>query len=432
MPRQHRPLRTLHFACAAFTATLALRAADAPAVGIVTSEQPGWPQFGGPARDRVSTEKGLLQTWPEGGPRVLWTATGIGKGFSSPAISNGMLYITGDDGDDLVIHAFKVGGERAWKVKNGKSWKGSFPGARASCVIDGDAVYHSNAHGRVVCLDAATGAERWAVDTLERFAAKNIVWGITDNLIVDAKHVYVTPSGEKGLAAALDKKTGATVWATPGLAGQTAVYAAPLLVRRGDARQYINSASASVFGVDADTGELLWTVPQPVEKSVVMLAFVLYGDSIFAGNATPEKAEFFRIRLGAKGLPAEKVWSNSWWAVHGGLARVGERLYGTCISPEVKRYGLYAFDIPSGTMIPIVLDTGSGATLYADGRIYYVTEEGVVMLVRPTETGGEVVGRFSLAKEGAKLKEIWAHPVLLDGKLYLRVNDKLMCYDVRA
>ncbi len=431
MRLRHPSSRHLCFVVALACAALPLRAAAAPEVEVVKSAQPGWPQFGGPSRDRVCPETGLLESWPAEGPKLLWTATEIGKGYSSPAISGGMLYITGDEGDALVIHAFAVDGARKWKVANGKAWKGSFPGARASCVIDGDAVYHSNTQGRVVCLDAATGAERWAVDTLERFAAKNIMWGITDNLIVDAKHVYVAPCGEKALAAALDKKTGATVWATPALAGETATYAAPLLVRRGDKRQYINCASASVFGVDADTGALLWTVPQPVDKSVIMLPLVLYGDSIFTGNATPEKAEFFRVRLGAEGVPAEKIWSNPWWAVHGGLARAGDRLYGTCISPEDKRYGLYAFDPASGAMTPILPDTGSGATLYADGRVYYVTESGVVTLVKPTDAGGEVVGNFSLAKEG-KLKEIWAHPVILDRKLYLRVNDKLHCYDVGA
>ncbi len=431
MHRQYRNRCRLCTALALACAAFPLGAADAVDFEVIASEQPGWPRFGGPFRDSVSRETGLLRSWPEGGPRIVWTAEGIDKGYSSPVISNGMLYITGDAGDELAIHAFTVDGARKWRTTNGKSWKGSYPGARASCVIDGDAVYHVNTHGRVACLDAATGAERWAVDVLERFDAKNITWGITDNMIVDSTHVLVTPAGEKALAVALDKKTGEVRWASPALPGETATYAAPLLVRRGDSRQYIGCASASVFGVDADTGALLWTVPQPVEKSVIMMAPVLYGDSVFVGNATPEKAEFFRVRIGAKDVPAEKVWSNSCWAVHGGLVRAGDRLFGAYIPAGGKARGLYSIDIPSGALTAIPAVPGMGASLFADGRLYYLTEEGIAALIKPTETGGELAGRFDLPQP-PQTQDIWAHPVICDKRLYLRCHDKLYCYDVGA
>ena len=129
-------------------------AVAAPAEGLIVSPEPGWPQWRGPRRDGVSEEKGLLPRWPEGGPKLLWKVEGLGKGWSSPIVTGGRLYVTGDVGDDLIVFAFDSNGNPLWKTANGKAWKNPYPGARASCAFSQGRLYNMNAHGRVACLDA--------------------------------------------------------------------------------------------------------------------------------------------------------------------------------------------------------------------------------------------------------------------------------------
>ena len=140
--------------------------------GLIASPERDWPQWRGPRRDGISDEEGLLSSWPQGGPRLLWTGEGLGTGWSSPIVVGERLYVTGDVGDDLVVFAFDRSGTEQWRVKNGKSWKGPYPGARACCAFSEGRLYHLNAHGRLACLNAASGKELWAVNILERFRAK--------------------------------------------------------------------------------------------------------------------------------------------------------------------------------------------------------------------------------------------------------------------
>jgi outer membrane protein assembly factor BamB len=150
-----------------------LARAELSSDGLIASPEPGWPQWRGPRRDGVSDEKGLLQSWPQGGPKLLWKRDGLGKGWSSPIVVGERIYLTGDVGDDLVVFALNLDGTLVWQTKNGRSWKNPYPGARACCVYSDGRVYNLNAHGRLACLDAGTGKELWSVDILERFKGKN-------------------------------------------------------------------------------------------------------------------------------------------------------------------------------------------------------------------------------------------------------------------
>ncbi|MBE3070378.1 MAG: PQQ-like beta-propeller repeat protein, partial [Planctomycetes bacterium] len=165
---------------AACGAEAAAGAEGAAADGLIASPEAGWPQWRGPRRDGVSLETGLLQAWPEGGPRLLWTASGLGRGWSSPIITGGRIYITGEVGDDLRIFALDLEGKKVWDVANGAAWKDPHPGARATCAYSDGRLYHMNAHGRVACLDAADGREVWAADVLERFAGRQLTWALSE------------------------------------------------------------------------------------------------------------------------------------------------------------------------------------------------------------------------------------------------------------
>ncbi|MBM3855298.1 MAG: hypothetical protein FJ399_19440, partial [Verrucomicrobia bacterium] len=133
---------------------------------LIASPEAGWPQFRGPRRDGISDERGLLPSWPEGGPRRIWSAAGLGRGFSSPTIAGGRLFITGEFGEELRVLALDLDGRLLWRARNGSAWLNQYPGARAAVTVVAGRLYHENAHGRVACLEAATGRELWAVDLL--------------------------------------------------------------------------------------------------------------------------------------------------------------------------------------------------------------------------------------------------------------------------
>ena len=229
--------------------------------GLIASPEPDWPQWRGPCRDGISNEKGLLQNWPADGPPLAWKTEGLGTGWSSPIIVGERIYLAGDVGDDLVLFALDRNGKVQWRAKNGRAWKSPYPGARACCAWSEGRLYHLNAHGRLACLDAGSGQELWAMDVLERFGGRNITWAVSECLLVDGPRVIVTPGGTKALMAALDKHTGATIWTTEALGTDRTSHSSPILLRYGGRRLIANCSSAHGFGVEADTGKLLWTVP---------------------------------------------------------------------------------------------------------------------------------------------------------------------------
>jgi outer membrane protein assembly factor BamB len=154
-----------------------------------------WPQFHGPNRDNISTEKGLLTKWPLNGPELLWTTRGLGHGFSSISIANGMIYTAGSIGRHTVVIALDLDGKILWQVKNGKSWTGAHPGSRSTPTIDGDRLYHQSPHGNIVCLNAKTGDIIWQFNIIEKFNSKIPRWALSESLLIDGDHVISCPGG---------------------------------------------------------------------------------------------------------------------------------------------------------------------------------------------------------------------------------------------
>ena len=385
--------------------SVGIAAAGAPD-GLIASPEPDWPQWRGPRRDGLSNETGLLPSWPAGGPALRWKTDGLGLGWSSPIIVGEWLYVTGDIGDDLVIFALDHRGKIVWRAKNGRAWKGPYPGARACCAYSEGRLYHLNAHGRLVCLDAGSGRELWAVDILERFGGKNITWAISECLLMDGRRVIVTPGGTKALMAALDKRTGATIWTTDPLETDRTSNSSPILLRHAGQRLIANCSSAHGFGVDADTGKLLWTVPL-TNPHGVNVATPIYGQGcLFFVTPYAEHGRLYRLRADAKGFTAEHLWTSPIDTVTGCGVLVDGTLFASGYR-EVKSW--LALDWQTGQTKCELKDLTTGAAIYADQRLYILDEEGTA----------------------ARAHDAWAHPVLLDGRLYLRYHETLWCYDVK-
>ena len=394
--------------------------------GLITSAEPDWPQWRGPRRDGISDEKDLLPTWPKSGPRLVWKIGNLGHGWSSPIIVRGRLYITGDMGDDLVISAFSLEGKSLWQTKNGRAWTGPKPGARACCAFSDGKLYHMNAHGLVACLDAATGKAQWSCDLRQRFQAPEITWGFSECLLVDGPRLFVTPGGGKALMAALDKQNGRTIWVIAPLGDDRATYSAPVLFRHAGRRILANCSSGHGFGVDADRGKLLWTVPLhgPHDANV---AAPIYHDGRILYMPAYANGTCYRLRPAETGPKPEKEWSTILKTHTAALLLVDGRLYG---GDYQKRKSWLCLDWDSGQIRYEFPGLTTGSAVYADGRLYALGTDGRVALLKPTSEKFEIDGQFQVVAE--KIDDAWSHPVLLHGRLYLRYHDALWCYDVRA
>ena len=338
--------------------------------------------------------------------RLLWQKSGLGEGWSSPIVVGKQLIITGDVGEDLVIHAFDVDGHELWKANNGRAWTGSYPGARGTCAYAGGRLYHLNAHGRLVCLEAVNGQEVWSSNVLERFDAKNITWALSECLLVDGDRVIVTPGGRKALMVALDRRNGETVWETPPLGDDRTSYSSPLLFRHGSRRLIANCSSAHGFGVDADTGRLLWTVPLKNQYDV-NVSTPEYGDGcVFHVTPYGEEGRLYRLRSSGEGFEPELVWKNDLDMVTGSGVRLGDTLF---VAGYRRSKWWFAMDWKTGQPQSELKELTTGAAVYADGKLYCLDERGTIGLVSFERGRLELVSRFSLVE---RVRDAWAHPVI--------------------
>lgn len=413
--------------CLFLAAALAAPPASPPTpAGLIASPEPGWPQWRGPRRDGISDETGLLGSWPDDGPKLVWKVDGLGRGWSSPIVVGGRLYVTGDVDDDLVIFALDTSGALQWKAKNGEAWKGSFPGSRACCAYSEGRLYHLNAHGRLACLDADAGSELWALNVLERFAGKQITWALSECLLVDGPRVIVMPGGVKALVVALDKRTGEVIWTTEPLGDDRTSHSSPILFRYAGRRLIAHCSSSHGVGIDADSGELLWAVPLENRYKTNVSTPVYGAGCVYYVTPYAENGRLYRLRPHGQSIDAEHVWSCPLDTVTGSGVLVDGVLY----SAGYRRpKSWFAVDWQTGEMKHELEALTTGAAIYADGRLYVLDERGNVGLVKPGADGFQITGRFRLFE--GRARDAWAHPVLQDGRLYLRYHETLWCYDVK-
>lgn len=385
-----------------------------------------WPQWRGPNRDGIVQEDDLLTRWSAQGPPLLWKQTGLGQGWSSPVIVNKTIYITGDLDNDLTIFALDLNGAPLWQIKNGKGWKNPYPGSRTTCTFSEGRLYHLNAYGRLVCVEAKSGHPLWDLNILDHFDAKNITWALSECLLIDGPRVIVTPGGDKALMAALDKQTGQTLWMTESLGEDKTSYASPILFEFEGRRIIASCSSAHGFGVDADTGQLLWTVPLKNPHGVNAASPVYGNGLIFYCTPYAEQGRCYRLKHSEGSVTPELLWTCPIDAVTGGGLLVNNTLYAARYR-QSKWW--FAVDWQTGQTRHELKDLTTGAALHADGHLYLFDERGSVALVKPQPDCLEIVGQFQLVSD--RVKDAWAHPVVHNRRLYLRYHDTLWCYDVQ-
>jgi len=401
------------------------------AAELIASPEPDWPQWRGPRRDAVSTETGLLDAWPEGGPKLLWKATGIGRGWCSPIIVKGTVYICGEFKGEREQKIFALGldGKIKWQAVNGKAFKRPFPGSRAACCYSDALIYQMNGYGRVICLDAKTGEEKWVVDVLKRFDAKQPFFGASECLLVDGNNVIVTPVGKKALIAALDRKTGKTVWTSEPARpeDETTSYASPILVKVGRYRQIIATTQFRTFAADAETGKVIWSVPLKLNDNICSTIPVLWGNSVLITNTDPKTQNSSLLQISKTGDKAKRVWALPLRTTCGSGLQVAGKFY---VAGERKLKGYLCLDAKTGKTKAKMSQPTNASAVWADGKLFVLSSRLKVLMLKPADDGFKTLGSFALVPN-LKRNDAWAHPVLFDGRLYLRYHDTLFCYDVK-
>lgn len=419
----------------------------APALGFAAD----WPQFRGPARDGHSADTGLLKTWPKGGPKLLWTFAEAGVGYAGPAVVGDRLYTCGGKGGEEFVYALdltKTPPAVVWSAKIGPlfTWQGNSwnAGPNVTPTVDGDRVYALGGFGDLVCVEAKTGKELWRANYAKDFGGEvnpiggglkqptPLGWGNAAAPLVDGDTLVCVVGGKRGLFAGLDKATGKLLWRS-GEVPEQAPYSSPVSAKIGGVPQYVCATNKGLVGVGLK-GQLLWrhdraapfddvVISTPVVRDGIVAVSVGFGEGIEAVAVAPEPGGTFK----AAKLYASKEIQNR----DGGLVLVGDHLYG-----HSEQGGWVCAEFKTGKVLWTEGKAlGRGVVSAADGKLYCAAEKGgAVVLLDPSPTEWKEAGRLTLPAASKQRKPqgmLWTHPVVANGRLYIRDQELLFCYEVK-
>lgn len=420
-----------------------------------------WPQWRGPNRDGKSADTGLLQEWPNEGPPLAWKVDKLGGGDSAPAVAAGRVFLMSNRGQEEVVWALsEKDGSEIWvtplgpafsqRASQGKEGPGCTP------TVDGERLYVEGLAGNVACLQAADGKILWQRSMTEDFGGRVPMWSYRESPLVDGDKVIVTPGGPDAILVALNKLTGETIWKAklpdspsgaseaPGSSrggrggpggGAGASYASPIAIDFDGQRQYVQLTARALIGVAASDGNFLWRYDKPANRMGINCSTPLYQDgAVFASSAYGAGGGLVKLSKGADGtIKAEEVYAaKDMQSHHGGMILLDGCLYGATGGNEGG--ALMCLDFATGKVLWDQRDAvgrrAKGSLTLADGRFYYRMEDGVVCLIEPSSKQYVERGRFQ-QPDRTRLPA-WSHPVVANGRLYVRDQDALFCYDVKA
>jgi outer membrane protein assembly factor BamB len=405
---------------------------DAP-VGL--GDAGDWPQWRGPHRDGISSETGLLAEWSEEGPPLAWKVKGLGKGYSSVSIAGGKIFTMGRRGNGEMLMALDAkNGNELWATEIGT-------GDHSNCTptVDGDLVFGVGLKGDLVCVEAATGKLVWKKNYGQDFGGAMMSgWGYSESPLVDGNKLICTPGAKDAMIAALDKRTGNILWkaAQPDGIGKKgkdgAAYSSVVIGQGGGVRQYIQLVGRGLISVDADSGKVLWTYNRVANGTANIPTPIVHDDYVFCSSGYQTGAALLKLnRAAAGGVDVEEVYfldSKDMQNHHGGMILLDGHIY----CGHGHNLGLpLCIDMLSGKddwrpgRGP---GEGSAAISYADGRLYFRYQNGVMALIEATPKEYVLKGSFKIPSSGGPS---WPHPAIAQGHLYLRDQDTLLCYDIR-
>ena len=363
----------------------------------------------------------LMSVWPSNGPELSWEYKGIGNGYSSPALDSKSVFVTGEIDSIGYLFSFDLKGELNWKVAYGKEWTKSYIGTRAAPTIIDNQIYVCSALGDIVCLEKTTGKISWSINMIQDLNGKNNVYGYSMQLLIDQNVLYCLPGGRTVNIAALDRHTGNTIWTSRGL-GETAGYANPILIDLPERKILVCYSEYSLLGVDATTGELLWSTELSL-RGEIPCNTPIYEDGYLYSVGGPGNGAL-KHSISNDGTSIEEMWSNlSFDTFFGGFVKNENYLYGAMN----RKRALASLNIKTGE-IKSTVDLRNGAIISADGLLYYYSEDGRIGLIDPNNGNLKLISSFRI-KKGTR--EHFAHPVIHNGQLYIRHGNDLLVYNIQ-
>jgi len=397
------------------------------AVVTVAAQAPStdWPQWRGPERNGVSRETGLLREWPQSGPAVVWSASQLGAGYGSVAVAGSRVFVQGMKNRQSVVTSLdRAAGKAAWSVALGSAQendRGSGP--RSTPTIDGDRVYVLTENGDLVCLLVADGTVVWRRNILREFNGRNINWLVSESPLIDGDRIIVSPGGRNAGMVALDKMTGTTVWVSKELSDE-AGYASSVVADVQGVRTILTLTGNAGIGVRATDGKVMWRYGNVANNTANITTPIYSNGKVFFTSAYGTGGALLGLRATGDSVSAQEIYfTRNMQNHHGGVVLVDGYLYG------FNNSILTCLEFETGKVMWRDRSVGKGSVAYADGRLYVLSEDNVVGLVEASPTGYRETGRFSIADQGWPS---WAHPAISGGRLYLRNQNVLASYELRA
>lgn len=395
----------------------------------LTTHAGDWPQWRGPDRTDITKETGLLKVWPDGGPKRVWLFENAGHGYSGPAIAQGKFFTLGTrDGNEILLVLDANTGKELWTAKIGKVLSNRWgDGPRGTPTVDGDRVYALSGPGDLVCVNVADGKILWQVN-MKDLGGQVPGWGYCESVLVDGNQVVCTPGGSQGALAALDKMTGKLIWQSKEFT-DGAHYSSIMPAEINGTRQYVQLVEKNFVGISAKDGKLLWKSDFPKGRTAVIPTPIIKGNSVYvtAGYGAGCKM----VTIGANNEVTTVYENTVMKNHHGGVILIGDHLYG-----HSDGYAWVCQNFKTGEEVWGHRDFRKGAIAYADGKLYCLEEgSGALVLAEASPAGWKEHSRFTLdpqSKIRSSSGRIWTHPVIANGKLYLRDQDLIYCYDIKG
>ena len=381
-------------------------------------------------REGIYYEDGLLQSWPEAGPELVWEFEGVGNGYGSPVFTDDKMYILGELESQAYLFAFDRSGTLLWKSAFGQEWVKNYNGSRSTPTVVKDLLYVTTGLGRLACLDRHTGELKWKVDMVEDLHGTYPLFGFSESVIIEDERVFCTPGGADTNVVALNRFTGDIIWVSKG-AGERPGYNSPQIIRLKDRNILINFTAYEMMGHDTKTGELLWMHQQdnvkPEDRKPGMgdthSNTIIFEDG-YIYYAEGDGNGGVKLKVADDGKSIEEVWRNPKFDSYmGGIVKLGDYLYGA----GTAKPNFNSINATTGE-IGQTLKIGSGAVIAASKMLYYYNFAGEVMLITSNPSNMEIVGKFKINKGE---NEHFAHPVINNGRLYVRHGNFIQAFNIK-
>ena len=389
-----------------------------------------WPQWRGAQRDGKSAEKGLLAKWPDGGPKLLWQTKNLGSGYSTPSVVGEQLFVISNQGNEKeeVIALSTINGNKLWSTTIGKVGTNQgpqYPGARATPTVSGDSVYALGSDGDLVCLDTKHGEKKWAKNLKTDFGGLAGMWAYTESPLIDGDVLICSPGGATATVVALNKSTGVPIWKSPIAEGDAASYSSPIITSVDGVKQYVLFLGKGVVGLKADTGELLWRYTKTSDAQANIATPIVKGNYVYSA-ASRVGGGLVQV-TGTQSEPREIYFAKSLPAGMGGSVLIDGNLFGSIGAT------MACVDYLTGAIKWQDRGIGSASVCFADGRLYLHSDKNEIAMIEASTEGYKPLGNCTppgtMDHGNAKA---WTHPVISNGRLYIRDQGDIWCYDVRG